>query len=68
MNKRGNDPSPRSRKKPRSEDLLFTEQRARPLSDRDRDCFLKLLANPPAPTKDLVMAAARHKGTPKLNK
>ena len=56
MNKRCENLPPYSRKKPRSDEgMLFTEQRARSLSDRDRDCFLKLLANPPAPTKDLLL-------------
>ncbi len=69
MNKRCENLPPYSRKKPRSDEgMLFTEQRARSLSDRDRDCFLKLLANPPAPTKDLIKAAARRKGKPKLKK
>lgn len=67
MNKRCDDPPTLSRKKLRcDEGLLFAEQRAQPLSDRDRDCFLKLLTNPPAPTKDLIKAAARDKTKPKL--
>jgi len=69
VNKRSDAPPPRSRKKLRSdESLLFTERRPRPLSDRDRDHFLAVLLKPPAPTTDLVTAAARHKGKPKLNK
>ena len=43
------------------DELPFTEERAAPLSDRDRDRFLDLLANPPAPTPALKAAAARHK-------
>lgn len=31
------------------------------LSDRDRDLFLKLIANPPEPSKKLVKAATRFK-------
>ena len=31
------------------------------LSDRDRDRFLSLIANPPAPTSALKKAASRHK-------
>jgi uncharacterized protein (DUF1778 family) len=40
---------------------IFVEESASPLSDRDRDRFLELLANPPAPTPALKKAAARHK-------
>lgn len=43
------------------EDLPFREEASSVLSDRDRDRFLKLLANPPAPTSALKKAAARHK-------
>ncbi|OWK36026.1 DUF1778 domain-containing protein [Fimbriiglobus ruber] len=43
------------------DDLLFAEESASPLSDRDRDRFLELLAAPPAPTPALKKAAARHK-------
>ena len=43
------------------DDLPFAEQSAAPLSDRDRDRFLDLLAHPPAPTTALKKAAARHK-------
>ncbi len=43
------------------EDLTFREEASSVLSDRDRDRFLKLLANPPAPTPALKKAAARHK-------
>ncbi len=41
--------------------LRFTEESSAPLSDRDRDRFFELLANPPAPTVALKKAAARHK-------
>ena len=43
------------------DELPFAEEMASPLSDRDRDDFLALLANPPAPTAALKKAAARHK-------
>lgn len=43
------------------DDLIFAEQVRQPLSDRDRDLFLDLLANPPAPNPALKAAAARHK-------
>jgi uncharacterized protein (DUF1778 family) len=43
------------------DDLRFAEESRPPLSDRDRDRFLELLANPPAPTPALKKAAARHK-------
>lgn len=43
------------------DDLPFVEETSKPLSDRDRDRFLNLLANPPAPTSSLKKAAARHK-------
>ncbi len=43
------------------DELPFVEQAAAQLSDRDRDRFLNLLANPPAPTPALKAAAARHK-------
>ena len=39
----------------------FAEELSAPLSDRDRDRFLELLANPPAATAALKKAAARHK-------
>ncbi len=41
--------------------LRFPEERATPLSDRDRDVFVKLLAKPPAPNAALKRAAKRHK-------
>ena len=31
------------------------------LSDRDRDAFLRMLANPPAPNAKLLRAAKRHR-------
>jgi hypothetical protein len=43
------------------DELPFAEEHSAPLSDRDRDRFLELLANPPAPTPALKAAAARHK-------
>lgn len=43
------------------DELPFAEERPTPLTDRDRDRFLSLLANPPAPNKALKKAAARHK-------
>jgi uncharacterized protein (DUF1778 family) len=43
------------------DELPFAEETAPALSDRDRDCFLELLANPPAPTPALKKAAARHR-------
>lgn len=43
------------------DELPYAEESAAPLSDRDRDRFLDMLANPPAPTPALKAAAARHK-------
>ncbi len=43
------------------DELPFGEEATSPLSDRDRDHFLDLLAAPPAPTPALEQAAARHK-------
>jgi uncharacterized protein (DUF1778 family) len=43
------------------DELPFAEELTTPLTDRDRDRFLDLLANPPAPNKALKKAAARHK-------
>jgi len=43
------------------DELAFAEESVVPLSDRDRDRFLSLLANPPAPTPALKKAASRHK-------
>lgn len=43
------------------DELPFSEESAAPLSDRERDQFLELLANPPAPNRALKKGAARHK-------
>jgi hypothetical protein len=43
------------------DDLPFVEELGSSLSDRDRDRFLDLLANPPAPPPSLKKAVARHK-------
>ncbi|MBX7104176.1 MAG: DUF1778 domain-containing protein [Gemmataceae bacterium] len=43
------------------DDLPFEEEVATLLSDRDRDRFLELLANPPEPTPAMIAAAERHK-------
>lgn len=43
------------------DELPFAEESSSSLSDRDRDRFLKLLAQPPAPTPALKKAAARQK-------
>lgn len=43
------------------DELPFAEESAAPFSDRDRDLFLDLLANPPAPAPALKQAAARRK-------
>ena len=37
------------------------DESAAPLSNRDRDRFLSLIANPPVPTPALKKAASRHK-------
>ena len=42
------------------DELRFAEESAAPLSDRDRDRFLTLLDNPPAPNEALRRAAATH--------
>jgi hypothetical protein len=44
------------------DDLPFAEESSSPLSDKDRDRFLHLLAKPPAPNAALRAAATRHKG------
>lgn len=44
-----------------SADEVIEKYRVRRLSDRDRDRFLELLENPPAPNKALVKAAERYK-------
>jgi Protein of unknown function (DUF1778) len=43
------------------DELTFSEGAVRPLSDRDRDRFLALLANPPKPNKALKRAIAKYK-------
>ena len=43
------------------EDLLFSEEMATKLSDRDRDQFLKILSKPTSPNLALKKAAVRHK-------
>jgi len=43
------------------DDLPFAEEKAAPLSGRDRDHFLDLLAFPPAPTPALKAAVSRHR-------
>lgn len=43
------------------DELPFAEETTISLNDHDRDRFLELLANPPAPTAALKAAAARHK-------
>ena len=43
------------------DDLVFTEELADPLSGRDRDHLLDLLASPPEPNEALKAAADRHK-------
>jgi hypothetical protein len=41
--------------------LRFAEESRAPLSDRDRDLFLRLLDNPPPANEDLRRAARQHK-------
>ena len=43
------------------DEIRFTEESASPLSDRDRDQFLKILLNAPAPNQAMKKAAVRHK-------
>lgn len=43
------------------DELAFAEESAAPLSDRDRERFLSLIGNPPAPTPALKKAASRRK-------
>jgi uncharacterized protein (DUF1778 family) len=43
------------------DELAFAEETSSPLSDRDRDRFLEMLAKPPAPNAALKKAATRHK-------
>jgi hypothetical protein len=40
--------------------VLFREELVDPLSDKDRDLFLTLLDNPPAPNQALRRAAAEY--------
>ena len=42
------------------DEVRFYEESAAPLSDRDRDRFLDLLENPPAPNAALKLAAEKH--------
>jgi hypothetical protein len=46
---------------PAGQKLPLAEESATPLSNRDRDRFLKLLAHPPSPNRALKRAANRHK-------
>lgn len=43
-------------------EVRFTEEADRPLSDRDRDHFLSLLDNPPPATKPLKKTARKAQG------
>ncbi len=43
------------------DELPLREECSTTLSNRDRDLFLELLANPPTPTQSLKKAAARRK-------
>jgi hypothetical protein len=43
------------------DEVRFYEESATPLSDRDRDIFLALLDNPPAPNAAFKRAAAKYK-------
>jgi hypothetical protein len=43
------------------DEMKFAEESAVPLTDRDRDHFLKLLANPPRANDALRRAAAKHR-------
>jgi hypothetical protein len=42
------------------DEVRFSEESARPLSDRDRDRFLDLLDHPPAANAALKRAAKKH--------
>ena len=42
------------------DEIRFAEESRAPLSDRDRDLFLKLLDNPPPANEDLRRAAKPH--------
>src|SRR5882672_9151746 len=41
--------------------VVFAEECRKPLSDRDRDLFLKMLENPPEPNEALKKAIAEYK-------
>lgn len=41
------------------DEYRFSEEAVKPLSDRDRDLFVKMLDNPPAPNEALRRLAAR---------
>lgn len=43
------------------DEYRFPEEAVTPLSDRDRDHFLAMLDNPPAPNEALRRAAAKHR-------
>jgi hypothetical protein len=43
------------------DEYRFPEESVTPLSDRDRDLFLAMLDNPPAPNEALRRAAAKHR-------
>ena len=43
------------------DEVVFAEECRTPLSDRDRDLFLKLLENPPEPNEALRKVAAKYK-------
>jgi hypothetical protein len=43
------------------DEYRFVEEAAAPLSDRDRDLFLKMLDNPPPPNEALRRLAARQR-------
>jgi hypothetical protein len=43
------------------DEIRFYEESLTPLSDRDRDLFLALLADPPEPNEALKKAVAKHK-------
>jgi hypothetical protein len=45
------------------DDVQFKEDNRSPLSDQERDAFLKLLKNPPSPNAVLKQALLRHLAT-----
>lgn len=49
----------RAAKETADDEFPFAEESPSPLSDRDRDRFLELLANPPAPASALEQATVR---------